>query len=79
MENENNNLVTLALFRFVHRANMVQALLNDAGIKSVVYSSSMFKQIDTVKLQVHQKDLEKARKVLRDNKAEFGSDEFEAL
>jgi hypothetical protein len=79
MNEEKNNLVTLALFRYGYRANILQSILSEAGIESVVTTSSMFKQIDSVKVQVNQKDLNEARRVLQENRGEFGKDEMEEL
>jgi hypothetical protein len=79
MGKENKNLITLALFRYAYRANLLQSILNEAGIESVVTTSSMFKQIDSVKLQINQEDFDDARRVLQENRDEFGKEEMEEL
>ncbi|MDA3818981.1 MAG: hypothetical protein PF590_00695 [Candidatus Delongbacteria bacterium] len=79
MEKDNYELVTLALFKYAHRANILQSILHEAGIESVVTTSSVFKQIDSIKLQVNKKDLSEARRVLQENRGEFGTDEIEEL
>ncbi|MEA3447046.1 MAG: DUF2007 domain-containing protein [Bacteroidota bacterium] len=79
MKKDNYDLVTLALFRYAYRANILQSILNEAGIESVVTTSSMFRQIDSAKVQVNQNDLNEARRVLQENRGEFGTDEIEEL
>ncbi|MGC9330256.1 MAG: hypothetical protein ACP5DZ_00055 [Bacteroidales bacterium] len=79
MNKENNNLVTLALFRYAYRANILQSILKEAGIESVVTTSSVFKQIDSIKLQVNQKDLSEARRILQENMGMFETDDIEEL
>jgi predicted secreted protein len=75
----NTQLVCIAIFRFTYRANILQGLLKAEGIESYVTSSSMFRQIDSAKLMVSSEDLEKARKILQDNKHEFDEEELEEL
>jgi len=79
MSKDDKYLVCVAIFRFTHRANILQGLLKDAGIESWVNSSSVFRQIDSVKLMINSDDLIKAREIIEKNKEEFPSDEMEVL
>lgn len=79
MNKDDKHLVCVAIFRYTHRANILQGLLKEAGIDSWVNSSSVFRQIDSVKLMINSDDLLKAREIIDKNKEEFPSDEMEAL
>jgi hypothetical protein len=79
MNKDEKHLVCVAIFRFTYRANILQGLLKEAGIESWVNSSSVFRQIDSVKLMVNSDDLVKARNIIEKNREEFSSDEMEAL
>jgi hypothetical protein len=79
MDKDDNYLVCVAIFRYTYRANILQNLLEEAGIKSWINSSSVFRQIDSVKLMVNSDNLVKARKIIEDNREEFSVDEMEAL
>ncbi|MFP4664265.1 MAG: hypothetical protein ACLFM1_07530 [Bacteroidales bacterium] len=74
-----SNLISLAMFKYTHRAHILQSLLSEAGIESSVTSSSVFRQIDSAKVLIKQEDLLKARQVLKDNIHEFSEDEIETL
>lgn len=79
MNKDDKHLVCVAIFRYTHRANILQGLLKEAGIDSWVNSSSVFRQIDSVKLMINSDNLLKAREIIAKNKEEFSSDEMEAL
>ncbi len=79
MEENKSHLVCIAIFRYTYRADILKALLKEAGIESYVNSSSVFRQIDSTKLMVNSDDLVKAREVLHANKAEFSDEEMEIL
>ena len=74
-----DKLVSLAMFRYSHRAYFLQALLKEAGIESQVSTSSMFRQIDSARVIVSIEDIAKAREILIANRHEFSDDEIEEL
>ena len=76
---KNDKLVSLAMFRYSHRAHILQALLKEAGIESQVSTSSVFRQIDSAKVIVNMDDITKAREILIANRHEFSDDEIEEL
>jgi len=76
---DSNNLISLAMFRYSHRAHILKSLLEEAGIEAMVTTSSVFRQIDSAKVLVNQADLTKAKKVLQDNLHQFEDSEIETL
>jgi hypothetical protein len=73
-------VITLAIFRYSYRADILKALLSEVGIDSWISTSSMFRQIDdSAKLQIRSEDIAKARRVIKDNKAVFENDEIEEM
>ena len=80
MNDENNSqLICIAIFRYTYRANLMKTLLQDAGINSWVNSSSVFRQIDSVKLMINSNNLSKAREIIQANRHEFTTEEMEEL
>ncbi|MEA1875195.1 MAG: hypothetical protein U9N51_12335 [Bacteroidota bacterium] len=79
MNKDDKHLVCVAIFRYTHRANILQGLLKEAEIESWVNSSSVFRQIDSVKLMINSEHLLKAREIIEKNRDEFSAEEMEAL
>lgn len=64
-------IVTLAFYRQEYRAEMLRSQLEDAGIHCTISKSSVFGEIEGVKLFVSGKDYEKAREIYEANKDLF--------
>ncbi len=79
MNKDDKHLVCVAIFRYTYRANILQGLLKEVGIESWINSSSVFRQIDSVKLMVNSEHLIKAREIINQNRKDFSADEMEAL
>lgn len=78
-DNNKSQLVCIAIFRYTYRANLMQNLLKEANIESWINSSSVFRQIDSVKLLINSDDLLKARSIIQANRDEFTNEEMEEL
>ena len=78
-DGNDSQLVCIAIFRYAYRANILQGLLKEADVDSWINSSSVFRQIDSVKLMVSSDDLTKAREIMKANRHEFTKEEMEEL
>jgi hypothetical protein len=58
-------LVTLVIYRYEYRAEILKDKLEEVGIKSAISNESVFGQIDGVKVMVLEKDYEKALEIYR--------------
>lgn len=58
-------LITLVIYRYEYRAQILKDKLMEAGVQSEISSQSVFGQIDGVKVMVMQKDFERAYEVYK--------------
>lgn len=60
-----DKLITLVIYRYEHRAEILKDKLEEAGIECSITSESVLGQIDGVRVMIMDKDYEKAIKVYR--------------
>ena len=58
-------LITLVIYRYEYRAQILKDKLTEAGVQCEISSQSVFGQIDGVKVMVMQKDFERAYEVYK--------------
>jgi len=58
-----DKLITLVIYRYEYRAEILKDKLEEAGIECAISNESVFGQIDGVKVMVMEKDYEKALKI----------------
>lgn len=61
----NDKLITLVIYRYEYRAEILKDKLEEVGIKCAISNESVFGQIDGVKVMVMEKDLEKSLEIYR--------------
>ena len=79
MEEGKEVMVCVAIFRFSYRADILKGILAEAGIESWISKSSIFRQIDTVKLMINNADIEEARQIIQDYRKVTELDDIEEL
>ena len=61
-----DKLVTLVIYRYDYRAQILKAKLEEEGINCAVSEKSVFGEIDGVKVMVMHKDMGKAIKIYQE-------------
>ena len=79
---EDEKLVAIQEFEYSSDAELAKQILKDAGIEAVVFGEDLVTMLPhinaiRVELQVFEKDVEKARKILAE-KSELGDDDAES-
>jgi hypothetical protein len=59
----NDKLITLVIYRYEYRAEILMDKLEEVGIKAAISNESVFGQIDGVKVMVMEKDYPEAVKI----------------
>jgi hypothetical protein len=60
---DNDKLITLVIYRYEYRAEILKDKLEEVGIKAAISTESVFGQIDGVKVMVMEKDFPEALKI----------------
>ncbi|PLX10761.1 MAG: hypothetical protein C0594_04405 [Marinilabiliales bacterium] len=74
-----DRLMTLAYFSYAHRAHILRGLLEQAGINAIVSTKTVLDCADGVRIQVREKDLDAAIKIMKDAGEEYNPEEVEKI
>jgi hypothetical protein len=72
-----HNLVTVETFRLSHRAHMLKAHLEEAGIECFVSEESVLTPVDGVRVMVDNEKLEEATAIYKQMEEDFPAENQE--
>jgi hypothetical protein len=74
-----DKLVTLVIYRYEYRAEILQDKLDEAGIESSISNESVLGQIDGIRVMVMDKDYAEAIKIYREVRRLYDTHSKEVL
>jgi putative lipoic acid-binding regulatory protein len=67
-------IITLVIYRYAHRAEILKNKLEEVGIESEIVDDSTFGQIVGTKVLINNKDFEKASVIYREIRSLYDAD-----